>query len=249
NRATPLNRLVFWGGIQMSPYGTDRQHRVVRALGLAVIWCVAAIGIGCAGAISNSHNQPNGDPLHLGAAPGPLGSPTPQTIELRLGSDPSDRIVSLSLTASSLKAVNSGDGQIDLLTAPVTFEFTNNAIVTQPIFVGPIYEDTYSALVFPDMTGQVVFYDVNGNLVTQALNISGQTVSLTAPFVLDVVPQVLNVSIDLAGTFTVNDNSVAVNSIAFASSATVPVPAVNQPETGSSSFLVGTATAADTVNH
>src|SRR5262249_44609566 len=155
---------------------------------------------------------------------GPLGTVTPQTIELRLGSEPSDRIVSLSLTADSLKAVNSGSGEIDLLTAPTTFEFTNNAIVSQPIFVGQIYEDTYSAIVFPDMTGQVVFYDVNGQLAAQALNISGQTVSLTQLFVLGATPQVLDVSIDLSGSFTVNDNSVTVNSITFTSDSAAPTP-------------------------
>src|SRR5205085_3549407 len=162
-----LNRFYFSGEIGMFFYGIARQCRIARALRLAALFSVAAIGVGCGGAISSSQNQPNRDPLHLGASPGPLGTVIPQTIELRLGSEPSDRIVSLSLTANTLQAVNSGSGLIDLLTAPVTFEFASNAIVTQPVFLGQIYEDTYSAIVFPATTGQVVFVDVNGQLATQ----------------------------------------------------------------------------------
>jgi hypothetical protein len=232
----------------MPPCCAVRHHTIERILALVTLAFVCAIGIGCSGALSSSHSQSERDPLHLGAAPGPLGTVTPQTVELRLGSEPNDRIVSLSLTADRLGAINSGNGTIDLLTAPVTFEFTTNAITSQPIFVGQIYQDTYSAIVFPEMTGQVVFYDSNGHLATQALSVAGQTVSLTQPFVLGATPQVLTLSLDLDNSFTVTDSSVSVNTIVLSSRNSAPDPAANQPETGSNSFLVGTVTAVDTVN-
>jgi hypothetical protein len=171
-------------------------------------------------------------------------------IEVRLGSEPSDRIVSLSLTANTLKAVNSGAGQIDLLTAPVTFEFTRSAISTEPVFVGQIYQDTYSALVFPDMTGQVVFYDVNGQRVSQALSVSGQAIPVS-PFVLGTTPQVLSVSVDLKNSFTITDpGSLTVNpAIVVTTGAATPNPAVGHPETGSISFVVGNVTNVDTSSH
>jgi hypothetical protein len=81
---------------------------------------------GC-GMISSSKNQTNGDPLHLGVHTGPLGSQTPQTIEVSLGSEPSDRIVSLLFTINSLQATNSGGEPLELLTHPVMVEFTRSA--------------------------------------------------------------------------------------------------------------------------
>lgn len=239
----------------MSQASIDRRYRVARAVGLAALLWTVAFGLGCGGALSGSANQPNGDPLHLGVTPGPLGSTIPQTIQVRLGSEPSDRIVSLTLTTSSLKTTNSGSQELELLTGPITVELTRSAIVTEPILIKEIYQDTYSNLIFPDMTGQVVFYNSGGSLVTQSLNISGQTITFLTPIVLGATSQVLNVSLDLDQTFTVNDNSITVNSPFVATTqAIVPSPPVapdpGQPETGSINFLVGTVTTdVDTINH
>jgi hypothetical protein len=130
-------------------------------------------------------------------------------------------------------------------------EFTHSSIVTEPIFVGQIYQDTYSALIVPDMTGQVVFYDSLNHLTTQSLNVDGGTVTLSPPLVLGAAsPEVFNVTLDLAQTFTVGASSVTVNPIVVTASNTEPVfpvaPAVSQPETGGVSFLVGTVTVVDT---
>jgi len=224
---------------------------IARIVALATLLCAVVATIGCSGALSSSHHQANGDPLHLGVVPGPLGVPIPQTLEVRLGSEPSDRIVSLSLTTSSVQMTNSGAQNLELLTAPVTVEFTRSAIVTAPVVVRNIYQDTYSALIFADMTGQVVFYDSNGQLATQSLTVPGRTVALTPNLVLALNPQTLSISLNLAQTFTVNTSSVTVNPIVVTASSTVPLPpvapAVGQPETGSSSFLVGTVTTVDTV--
>jgi len=222
---------------------------IARILALATLLCALIATIGCSGAVSGSNDQFKGDPLHLGVRPGPLGTTAAQSIEIRLGSEPSDRIVSLSLTIDSLKTTNSLPGDLELLTAPVTVEFTRSAIVTAPVVVRDIYQDTYSSVTFPDMTGQVLFYDSGGQLVTQALSVTGGTVSFT-PFALGASPKALSLSLDLGQTFTVNTNTVTVNPIVVTASSAVAVPpvapAVGQPETGSSSFLVGTVTAVDT---
>src|SRR5712671_5889703 len=222
---------------------------IARIVALATLLCAVVATIGCSGALSSSHHQANGDPLQLGVVPGPLGAPIPQTLEVRLGSEPNDRIVSLSLTTSSVQMTNSGAQNLELLTAPVTVEFTRSAIVTAPVVVRNIYQDTYSSVTFPDMTGQVLFYDSGGQLVTQALSVTGGTVSFS-PFALGASPRALSLSLDLGQTFTVNTNTVTVNPIVVTASNAVAVPpvapAVGQPETGSSSFLVGTVTAVDT---
>ncbi|MFY9559038.1 MAG: hypothetical protein WAQ52_02275 [Terriglobales bacterium] len=231
----------------------DRLYRISRALGLAALLGALVATLGCGGAISSPHNAPNGDPLGLGVEPGPLGSTDPQTIEVRVGSEPSDRIVSLSLTISSVQATNSGAQNLELLTDPITVEFTRSAIVTEPVVIRDIYQDTYSALIFPDMTGQVVFYDSNGQLATQSLNVTGRTVALSPNLVLGADPEVLSISLDLAQTFTVGTNSVTVNPIVVTAQSAVPAPAVapavGQPETGSVNFLVGTVTNVDTTAH
>ena len=228
----------------------DHPNRIARLVWLPALLCAIVAGVGCGGAITGSHN---GDPLHLGVEPGPLGSTSPQTIEVRLGSEPSDRIVSVSLAIDSVKATNSGAADLELLTAPVTVEFTHSAVVTDPILVRSIYQDTYSALTFPDMTGQVVFYDSNGQLATQSLTVTGTTLSLSPALVLGTSPEVLSVSLDLAQTFTVGASSVTVNPIVVTASSTEPVlpvaPAAGQPETGSVSFLVGKVTSVDTGTH
>lgn len=224
-------------------------NQSARVLGLAVVLCVVLASTGC-GTISSSSNPANRDPLGLGVQPGPLGTTDPQIIEVRLGSESSDRIVSLSLTINTLQATNSGDENLDLLAAPITVEFNHNAIVTEPIFVGQIYQDTYSALIVPDMTGQVVFYDSLNHLTTQSLNVTGGTVTLSPALVLGASPEVFNVSLDLSQTFTVGASSVTVNPIVVTASYTEPVfpvaPAVSQPETGGVSFLVGTVSTVDT---
>ncbi len=240
------------GGIKMLQAHIDL-NRVVHALVLAALLCAVVASIGCGGVISGPGYRPNGDPLHLGVDPGPLGSVNPQTIEVRLGSEPSDRILSLPLTINSLKATNSGAQNLELLTAPITVELTRGAVVTDPIVIRDIYQDTYSALIFPDMTGQVTFYDSNGQLTTQSLNVTGQTVTLSPNLVLGTDPEVFSVSLDLAQSFTVNPNSVTVNSLVVTVQSAVPAPpvapAVGQPETGSINFFVGTVTSVDTATH
>jgi len=227
-------------------------RRISSALILAAFLSTTAANVGCGGAIANS-GHPSGDPLHLGVTPGPQGSTDPQIIELRLGGEPSDRIVSVSLTISSLKATNSGNEDLELLTAPRTVEFTHSAIVTEPVVIREIYQDTYSTLIFPDMTGQVVFFDSNGQLAAQALSIPAQTITLSPSVTLGSTPQVVSASLDLAQTFAVGSSSVTVNPLVVTASSATPAPpvapAIGQPETGNISFMVGTVTAVDTNNH
>jgi len=228
--------------------------RIARVLSIAALLSAILASVGCGGAISGTNSHANGDPLGLGVVPGPLGSTAPQMIQVRAGSEPNDRIVSLALTINSMQTTNSGSEQLDLLSAPVTVEFAHSAVVTEPVVIRQIYQDTYSNLILPAMTGQVVFYDSNGNLATQALNIDAQTITFSPQLVLAGTPQVLSVSLDLAQTFSVGESSVAVNSPVFTTRATAPAPAVSpavgQPETGSVNFLVGTVTSdVSTTNH
>jgi hypothetical protein len=231
-------------------YRVDDPKRNARILGLAVLLCTIVACIGCGGAIIGSNHHVNGDPLHLGVEPGPLGTTDPQAIEVRLGSEPSNRIVSISLSISSVQATNSGAENLELLTDPVTIEFTHSGVVTDPVVIRNIYQDTYSALTFSDMTGRIVFYDSNGQLATQSLTVTGGTVSLSPDLVLGATPQVLSISMDLAQTFTVNASSVTVNDMVVVATSTDPIPAVapatGQPETGSVTFLVGTVDSVDT---
>jgi hypothetical protein len=243
---------------------------------MAVLISTVISGLGCGFVGSRSNNQSQSDPLHLGGSPGPQGTLTdPQPIQVRLGSEPNDRIVSLSLTLNSLKATNSGNADIELLTpdptpAPVTIEFTRSATVTEPISLPTIYQDTYHDLVFPAMTGRVVFYDINGKLVSQPLtvaNLPAQTVTITPFFALGISPLVLSVSLDLKNTFTIIDAAgnqgrsgtnqadagssyVAVGPLVVTTQTAAPAPAVSpavgQPETGSISFLVGSVTGVGT---
>ena len=247
--------------------GMQRLYQIVRIVGLAIIISTVVSGVGCGFVNSQSASRNQGDPLHLGGSPGPLGTTDPQSIQVRMGSLPidslpADRIVSLSLTLNSLQATNSGSQNIELLTAPITVEFTRSATVTEPISITNIYQDTYSALVFPDITGQVVFYDTTGQLVSQTLLVPAQPVP--ASFVLDATsPLVLNVSLDLAQSFTINDplgnnrwggnfsqsesgSSVNPNSLVVKTQAVVPNPAVGQPESGSITFMVGNASNVNT---
>ena len=234
----------------------NQLFRIARACGLAaLVWTVAA-GLGCGGAIQ-SVNKPLNDPLALGVEPGPLGSTNPQTIQVRLGSEPNNRIVSLSLTIDSLEAKNSGDEYLDLLTQPVTVESARTAITSDPVVVRTIYQDTYSELRVPAMTGHVDFYDINGQLVSQSFNVTAQSVTLTDPLVLGPTsPLVFSVSLDLSQSFTLTDNppvdetpgstTFSVNTLVVNATAATPNPAPGQPETGSFSFLAGLVTAVDT---
>ncbi len=247
----------------MSLAGMDGLRRVEKLVGLAALLFVLGMAMGCGGALS-ANQAGGGDPLHLGVTPGPLGSTTPQTIQVRLGSEPSDRIVSLSLAISSLQATNSGNQNLDLLTAPMNVELTRSAVVTEPIVIRSIYQDTYSALIFPAMTGSVVFYDSTGVLTTQSISIPTQTIPYT--FVLGTNPMVLSLSLDIAQTFTITDpiprnrrgqgtikpyasgSYITVNPIVLNSQNAVPNPNSIQPEAGSIMFNVGTVNSVDTVN-
>jgi hypothetical protein len=238
-------------------------YPIARLVGLVILVGIMIAGVGCGGAISRTDSQPNGDPLGLGVVPGPLGSTNAQTMQVRMGSEPNDRIVSLSLTINSLQTTNSGSQNLDLLTDPITVEFTSNAVSSEPVSIRDVYQDTYTGLAFPDMTGQVVFYDVNGQLVSQTLSVPAQTIPYS--FVLGTDPLVLSISLDLAQTFTITDtagavrhartpaqpqsvgsSSLTVNSLAVTAGTAVPNPAVGQPESGSFSFVVGKVTGVDT---
>jgi len=236
----------------MSQFLFDRPGRIPATLALSALLCAMIMTTACSGALSGS-NHANPDPLGLGIVPGPLGSVNPQTIQVRIGSEPNDRIVSLSLSISSLQSTNSGAQDLELLTAPVTVEFTRSALVSEPVLVRQIYQDTYSTLIFPAMSGQVVFYDDNGQLTTQALNISGQTINLSPSLVLGTDPQVFSVDLDLAQSFSISGSTLTPNSLVVTAESQLPAPpvapAVGQPETGSVNFFVGTVTAVDTNAH
>jgi hypothetical protein len=163
----------------------DRLYRIAPVLGLAAVLETVVAGLGCGGAATSAPNQPQG------------------MVQVRLGSEPNDRILSLSLTVNSLQATNSAGRSVALLSAPITFEFTSRAVITDPVTSLDIDQGTYSALVFPDMTGEVVFYDFNGQPVTQSFNVPAQTFSM--PFVVGADPQVLNVFLDLSQSFTITD--------------------------------------------
>jgi len=234
----------------------DYLHQLRRHFGFAVLLFSIVAGTGC----GKSGNQ---DPLQLGGNPGPLGSPTPSTIQLRMGSEPSDRVISLSLTLNSLQARNSGstNNLIDLLTDPVTVEFAHSAIITEPVSIRDIYQDTYSALVFPEMTGSITFYDDSGQKVVQAITVPAQTVPYQ--FVLGKDPMVLNVWVDIQKSFTIGATAnrrrkasryqssagmVGVNPLIVSAQSQTPNPSVGQPESGSITFLVGTVSSVDLVN-
>ncbi len=254
----------------MSHVGMQRLYQIVRIVGLAILTATVVSGAGCGFVNSQSSQQNDGDPLHLGGRPGPQGTPTPQIIQVRMGSVPNDRIVSLSLTMTSLKATNSGSADIEMLTpdptpTPVTVEFAHSATVTEPISIANIYQDTYSALVFPAMTGQVVFFDNTGQLVSQPLNIDAQTVATS--FVLGATnPLVINLTLDLNQSFTINDplasrrrsrtdrpdsggSSVTPNPLVVTTQTVAPDPAVGQPESGSIVFMAGSVTSVDTIGN
>jgi hypothetical protein len=163
-----------------------------------------------------------------------------------MASEPSDRVVSLSLTLNSLDAINSGSADMPLVTTPVTVELTHSAISTDPISILDIYQDTYSALVFPDMTGSITFYDDNGQLVVQAISIPAQTVPYD--FVLGSSPIVLNVWVDIDKSFTITNNVVTPNLMVVTAQSATPNPVPGQPESGSIAFLVGAVTSVDLVN-
>ena len=204
----------------------------------------------------------------MGCPPAPTSRriSNPEAIQVRLGSEPNDRIVSLSLTINSLKATNSGGKNINLLTDPITFEFTSSAAVTKPVASLDVAQDTYSALVFPDMTGEVMFYDQNGQPVTQSIDVPAQSVPVN--FVVGPAPLVLNVFLDLSKSFTFNDaggnvqgqrgtspliktsqTTFTVKSpLVLTTQSAAPNPAVGQPESGSITFLVGTVNSVDTQN-
>ena len=245
----------------MSQSMVTSQNLMVRTVRLAALLSLLLACAGCVSLMTNPHSAANGDPLQLGINPGPQGSTTPQTIQVRLGSEPNDRLVSVSLTINSLQTRNSGNETLDLLTDPVTLDLAHNAVVTDPLAVRDIYQDTYSDLTFPDMTGEVVFYDVNGQLMSQTVNVPGGTLPYT--LVLGGEPQILNIWIDLSQTFTVIDtagarrdgrsqadsqgsSSIAVNSLSLSAASTSPNPAVGQPESGSFSFAVGKVTSVNT---
>jgi hypothetical protein len=222
----------------------DQQWGIARALCLAMLFGLVAATIACSGVIGVPHDNA-GDPLHLGVTPGPLGSTTPQTIQLRLGSEPSDRFVSLFFTIPSIQTTNSGGENLEFLLDPISVEFTHSATVTEPVFLGQIYQDTYSTLIVPGMTGRALFYDVDGNLVTQSLNVPPQI--LPYSFVLGADPLVLNIDLDIRQSFTIADpGTVVVNDPAvITASIYLPDPGTGQPETGSIIFLTGTVLAVD----
>jgi len=244
-------------------------HGMAKVGSLMALIGAVLLTVSCGGAnCTLASSQKQGDPLHLGADPGPLGSTTPSAIQIRLGSEPNDRIVSLSLTLNSLQATNSGGGNIDLLPDPMTIEFAHQAIVTVPISATNIYDDTYSALVFPEMTGEAVFYNSNGNPVFQNVDVPAQ--SVPANFVLGQNPMVLNVFLDLSQSFTITDpagsavhrrrnrfspsmpsggqSTLFVNPLVLAVEADAPNPAVGQPESGDVGPMFGIVTAVDTQN-
>ena len=69
-------------------------NRIAKTLGLGALVIAVVIAVGCGGALrSGSGYQASGDPLLIGVDPGPLGSTTPQTLQVRLQTNSSPMAV------------------------------------------------------------------------------------------------------------------------------------------------------------
>ncbi len=229
------NELAFYkpGVSKMHTKQSSTYHTFVTKflLALPLLWMPALVGCGGAAAFKSNSN-------FGGAVPGS------SSVQVRITDAPSDRVIALGLTLSSVKAISSSGAQYDLLPGPGSVEVTHLAATNEPLAVLDVPQGEYTQMEVSVSGAQVTYLDASTNqpVEKQFSDSLTVTVALNPPITIGAEPSVLNIDVDVANTVYLDlaNNSVNVNPpVLRVSSQPVLTSGEQHPEDGRVEHVLG----------
>jgi hypothetical protein len=221
-----------------------------KGVGIKAAWVLALpvlllLTTGCGGSAKQSTGTPagNGDPGIPIVFSVPPSVTTP--LQVRLGGDPSEQILSCDLNITSITLKSSADPSVaaDLLFNPNTIEFTRLAQTLEPIGLLDTAQGTYDQVEIKIAGATVAYLDAAGRTRTQTVSTSLTTlVTPDRPIVIGDIPTILNIDIDLSKTVQL---AVVSNKITLKG----PVVTVNQMNIAGPGGLPSSTHSARTYTH
>jgi hypothetical protein len=176
---------------------SDTLHRIgwLSAV-LSLAWLMAGCGGGSAQTPGNIGGDGNNDP-------GTYSFVDTTPLQVRVGSEPAGRVVACQLQVASIQLKSSADPLMvtDLVTGPVTLEFSRLAATFEPLGVIDATNGIYNQLDVRISAATVTYLDSNG--ATQQKSIDTPLVGIAAlnPAVaIGDIPTILDIDVDLAQT-------------------------------------------------
>ena len=180
----------------------------LKAMSIEAAWLVALeflllLTVGCGGSAKPSTGTPagNGDPgipIVFSLPPSPT---TP--LQVRVGDDPSEQILSCNLNITSITLKSSTDPSVaaDLLFSPSTIEFTRLAQTLEPIGLVDTPQGTYDQVEIKIAGATVAYLDAAGRSRRQTVSASLTTVATPKrPVVIGDIPTILDIDVNLSKT-------------------------------------------------
>jgi hypothetical protein len=198
-----------------------KQVRIKSASFLALVFLLV-LTTGCGGSAKQSAVTPagNGDPGN----PVVFSLPPSTPLQVRVGDDPSEQILSCDLNITSITLKNSNDPSVaaDLLFNPSSIEFTRLAQTFEPIGLLDTPQGTYDEVEIRIAGATVAYLDAGGRIRKQTVNSSlVNVVKPSRPVVIGDIPTILDIDVDISKTVQL---AVAINQIKLSG----PVVTVSQ---------------------
>lgn len=202
---------------------------------LTFLWMPILVGCGGTAAPHSSNSN------FLAAAPGS------SSVQVRITDAPSDRVIALGLTLTSIKATSSSGAEYDLLPGSGAVEVTHLAATNEPLAVVDVPQGDYTQMEVSVSGAKVTYLDASTNqpVEKQFSDSWTVTVPLNPPITIGAEPSVLNIDVDVANTVYLDlaDNSVNVNPpVLKVSSEPVLTSGEQQPEDGRVEHVLGSVT-------
>lgn len=173
----------------------------IQAMSLLAIIALLVLATNCGGGATQSPAAPtgSGDP----GTPVVFSLPPSTPLQVRVGDDPSEQILSCDLNITSIRLKSSTDPSVaaDLLFNPSTIEFTRLARTFEPIGLQDTAQGTYDEVEVQIAGASVAYIDAAGRTQNQTVKTSLTTVvKPNRPIVIGDIPTILDVDVDVAQT-------------------------------------------------
>jgi hypothetical protein len=203
---------------------------------LALLSLVTLALVGCGGAGSN-FDSTGGAPID--------NSNASSSVQVRISGTPSDRIVALGFTFSSVKAVSASGAKFELLPKPGSVEVIHLTSSNEPLVVLQVPKGEFSQLEVSVSKSEVTYLATNNQPIEKHFSTGSTfTVDLNPTITIGADPAIVNIEIDVANTVYLDlaSNYVFVNPPVMKISQTAVAADDQHPEDGRVDHVIGLVT-------
>ncbi len=196
---------------------------------LMIAILTALAGLGCGGGSASSSSSSQG--------------PTPSAAVLvNLGDSPSDQVMAMSLTVSSMSFMNSSGASVTAMNSPVTLEMMHLMGTMQSIAMPKLPQGTYTQISVTISSATVTYLDpVAHNLVQKTVpGPMGVNITLNPALTVGTSAMVMNLDMDVAHSISIDSSGNVTMTPTFRAFANSAMSNATDPEHGRMLHMIGT---------